>query len=115
MAHNARQGFAAMMKGESEVVMGWRNKRQSTAARVLPVDMTAELHRSKAAPGAAKPQRGGRAAATGMVVGGLAAAALALWYRFGRRRPSEPWGVHRRPPPARAPLPRDRSGWGQAG
>jgi uncharacterized protein len=111
----ARQGFAAMMKGQSEMVTGWRNKLQSTAARILPADMTAELHRSKAGPGTAKMQRGRYVTTTGVVVGGLAAAALATWYGLGRRRASAPWRVRHHPAPARLPLPHDRSGWGRAG
>jgi hypothetical protein len=102
------------MKGESEVVMGWRYKLQSTAARVLPADMTAELDRGKVGPSAAKVQRGGHVAAIGMIMGGLAAAALATWYGLGRRRPLAPWLVHRPAPPTHA-VPHDRSGWGRAG
>lgn len=111
----ARLGFAAMMKGEGEVVTGWRNRLQSAAARVLPADMTAELHRGKAGPGTAKTQRSGNMATTSVVVGGLAAAALATWYGLGRTRPISQWRAHHRLPRARAPLPHDRSGWGRTG
>jgi uncharacterized protein len=34
-------------------VTGWQNKLQSAIANILPADVTAELHRSKAAPGSA--------------------------------------------------------------
>ncbi len=95
--------------------MGWRNKLQSTATRVLPADMTAELHPGKVGTGAVKVQRGGHVAAIGMVLGGFAAAALATWYGLGRTRPTSQWRAHHQPTPARAPLPHDRSGWGRTG
>jgi short-subunit dehydrogenase len=50
----ARQGFDAMMQGEGDVVTGWHNKLQSAIASVLPAGWSAELHRSKAAPGTAE-------------------------------------------------------------
>jgi uncharacterized protein len=49
----ARIGFEAMMKGKGDVVTGWQNKLQSAIANILPADVTAELHRSEAAPGSA--------------------------------------------------------------
>jgi uncharacterized protein len=49
----ARIGFEAMMKGKGDVVTGWQNKLQLAIANILPADVTAELHRSKAAPGSA--------------------------------------------------------------
>jgi len=50
----AKAGFEAMMKGEGDVVTGWKNKVQSTIANVLPAGMLAEQHRKKAEPGTAK-------------------------------------------------------------
>ena len=50
----ARQGFDAMMRGEGDVVTGWHNKLQSAIANFLPAGWSAELHRSKAAPGTAR-------------------------------------------------------------
>lgn len=46
----AQKGFAAMMKGEGDVVTGWHNKLQSAIANFLPAGLTAELHRSMAEP-----------------------------------------------------------------
>ena len=46
----AQKGFAAMMKGEGDVVTGWHNKLQSAIANVLPAGLTAEMHRSMAEP-----------------------------------------------------------------
>jgi uncharacterized protein len=46
----ARQGFEAMMKGKGEVITGWQNKLQAAIAHLLPADISAELHRSKAEP-----------------------------------------------------------------
>jgi short-subunit dehydrogenase len=50
----AKTGFEAMMKGTGDVVTGWQNKLQSAIANVLPAGVTAEMHRSQAAPGTAK-------------------------------------------------------------
>jgi short-subunit dehydrogenase len=47
----ARAGFKAMMKGEAEVVTGWKNKIQTTVANVLPGSVLAEQHRKVAEPG----------------------------------------------------------------
>jgi len=49
----ARTGFAAMIKGEGDVVTGWHNKLQSAIANVTPASVLAELHRKKAEPGSA--------------------------------------------------------------
>jgi uncharacterized protein len=47
----AKVGFEAMMKGEGDVVTGWKNKVQATVANILPAGMLAEQHRRKAEPG----------------------------------------------------------------
>src|ERR687894_950357 len=47
----AKAGFDAMMKGEGDIVIGWRNKLQTTVANVTPASMLAEQHRKKAEPG----------------------------------------------------------------
>src|SRR4030095_8672817 len=44
----AREGFAAMMRGEGDVVTGWKNKVQSAMANVIPAGVLAEQHRKKA-------------------------------------------------------------------
>jgi uncharacterized protein len=50
----AKAGFEAMMKGDGDVVTGWRNKLQTTMANVMPSDMLAEQHRKIAEPGSAE-------------------------------------------------------------
>jgi short-subunit dehydrogenase len=47
----ARTGFDAMMRGEADVVAGWRNKLQATIANVTPAEVLAEQHRKMAEPG----------------------------------------------------------------
>jgi uncharacterized protein len=46
----ARQGFAAMMEGEGDVVTGWQNKLQSAIANITPAGVLAEMHRRMAQP-----------------------------------------------------------------
>ena len=50
----AEAGFEAMMKGEGDVVAGWKNKLQTALANVTPSDVLAEQHRKMAAPGTAE-------------------------------------------------------------
>ena len=47
----AKDGFAAMMRGDAEIVSGWKNKVQTTVANVTPNEMLAEQHRKLAEPG----------------------------------------------------------------
>ena len=49
----ARAGFAAMMKGEGDVVTGWSNKLKAAISHILPSSLLAEQHRREAAPGTA--------------------------------------------------------------
>jgi len=49
----ARVGYEAMMKGEGDVVSGFKNKVMTTVASVTPAGMLAEQHRKKAKPGSA--------------------------------------------------------------
>jgi len=49
----AKAGFAAMMKGDGDVVTGWKNKVISAAALFTPSETLAEQHRKKAEPGSA--------------------------------------------------------------
>lgn len=51
----AKTGFDAMMKGEGDVVSGWKNKLQTAIASVTPAGMLAEMHRGMAEPGTGKP------------------------------------------------------------
>jgi uncharacterized protein len=46
----AKIGFAAMLKGEADVVAGWKNKVQVAMSKVLPAQATAQLHRKLAEP-----------------------------------------------------------------
>jgi hypothetical protein len=46
-----------MMKGEGDVVSGWRNKRQSAIADVTPAGVLAEQHRKMAEPGSGRRKR----------------------------------------------------------
>jgi uncharacterized protein len=50
----ARTGFDAMMKGEGDVVSGFKNKVQSAIANVTPASVLAEQHRKMAEPGTAR-------------------------------------------------------------
>jgi len=50
----ARIGFAAMMRGDGDVVAGWKNKLQQAVANLTPSALLAEQHRKMAAPGTAK-------------------------------------------------------------
>src|SRR3954454_20116632 len=50
----AKTGFDAMMKGEGDVVSGWKNKLQTAIASVTPAGMLAEQHRKQAEPGTAQ-------------------------------------------------------------
>jgi short-subunit dehydrogenase len=47
----AKTGFHAMMKGEGDVVAGWKNKLQAAMAAVTPESVMAEQHRKMAEPG----------------------------------------------------------------
>jgi len=53
----ARLGFDAMMRGEGDVVSGWKNKIQSAVANITPAEMLAEQHRKMAEPGSAAKSR----------------------------------------------------------
>jgi short-subunit dehydrogenase len=50
----ARIGFDAMLKGEADVVAGWKNKLEVALTKVLPGEAVAEMHRKQAAPGTGK-------------------------------------------------------------
>ena len=50
----ARIGFQAMMKGESDVVAGMKNKLQVAMAGIMPKEALAEQHRKMAQPGSAE-------------------------------------------------------------
>ncbi len=50
----AEAGFQAMMRGDGDIVTGWRNKLQTTLANVTPAGVLAERHRNMAEPGSGK-------------------------------------------------------------
>lgn len=47
----AKTGFAAMLRGDGDVVYGLKNKVQSAIANVLPAAVTAQIHRGMSEPG----------------------------------------------------------------
>jgi short-subunit dehydrogenase len=47
----AKAGFEAMMRGDGDIVTGWKNKIQTTIANVTPSGVLAEQHRKLAEPG----------------------------------------------------------------
>ena len=47
----ARVGYDAMMRGDGDVVSGWKNKLQTTLATITPSGVLAEQHRKMAEPG----------------------------------------------------------------
>lgn len=49
----ARTGFDAMMRGDGDVVAGWKNKLQSAITNITPAGVLAEQHRKQAEPGSA--------------------------------------------------------------
>ncbi len=49
----AKTGFDAMLKGEGDVVAGFKNKLQAAVAAVTPQSILAEQHRKMAEPGSA--------------------------------------------------------------
>ncbi|MDQ4062080.1 MAG: SDR family NAD(P)-dependent oxidoreductase [Pseudomonadota bacterium] len=50
----AKTGFEAMMRGDGDVVSGWKNKLQTAIASVTPAGILAAQHRKQAEPGSAK-------------------------------------------------------------
>jgi short-subunit dehydrogenase len=53
----AKTGFDAMMRGDGDVVSGWRNKLRSAIANVTPSGVLAEQHRKTAEPGSAEHEQ----------------------------------------------------------
>ena len=47
----AKMGFEAMMKGEADVITGWKNKLQVAMAHVTPAGAVAKQHEKMAKPG----------------------------------------------------------------
>lgn len=54
----ARIGYEALMRGEAQVVAGWKNKLQTVMAGFTPSTLLAEQHRAQAAPGSGEKSSG---------------------------------------------------------
>jgi short-subunit dehydrogenase len=52
----AKDGFEAMMRGDGDVVSGWKNKLLTAAASVTPAGILAEQHRKMAEPGSGEKE-----------------------------------------------------------
>jgi uncharacterized protein len=50
----ARTGFEAMLRGDDQVVTGWKNKLQTAIASVMPAGLVAKHHGKIAEPGSAE-------------------------------------------------------------
>ena len=50
----AKVGFDALIKGDGDIVAGWKNKLQTVMANITPSGILAEQHAKMAAPGSAK-------------------------------------------------------------
>lgn len=50
----ARIGFRAMMRGDADVISGWKNKLRSAAVFLMPSLVLAEMHRRWSEPGSGK-------------------------------------------------------------
>ncbi|MGY2904743.1 short-subunit dehydrogenase [Bradyrhizobium sp. URHC0002] len=50
----AKTGFDAMMRGDGDIVTGFKNKVETAAASVTPAGLLARQHRRQAEPGSAK-------------------------------------------------------------
>ncbi|MDB5380033.1 MAG: oxidoreductase [Rubritepida sp.] len=50
----AQTGFDAMLRGDGDVVSGWKNKLQTMIASVTPSGVLAEMHRGMAEPGSGR-------------------------------------------------------------
>jgi short-subunit dehydrogenase len=89
-AYVARLGFKAMMRGDGDVVAGWKNKISTSIATVTPAGLLAEQHRKLAEPGYRKSDGSGLAVPA--MVGGAAALLGLVWMMSGpkaeRRAPA---------------------------
>ena len=54
----ARVGYDAMMRGDGDVVSGWKNRVQSASANLTPAGVLAEQHRRMAEPGSGREGKG---------------------------------------------------------
>ena len=72
----ARTGFDAMMRGDGDIVSGWKNKVTTALASVTPAGLLAEQHRKMAEPGSGRAQPADNSALM-LSLGAVAAACLA--------------------------------------
>ncbi len=86
----ARVGFEAMMRGDGDVVAGWKNKLKTSIATVTPAGLLAEQHRKLAEPGSSRSSGSGSAMLPFMI----GAAALTIGW-IGLRRVSGQEGYRR--------------------
>ncbi len=59
-AYVAQVGYDAMVRGDGDVVAGWKNKLQTAVASATPASVLTEQHRKMAEPGTAKTRTAGR-------------------------------------------------------
>jgi uncharacterized protein len=59
-AYVAQVGYDAMLRGDGDIVAGWKNKVQTAVASVTPAGVLAEQHRKMAEPGTARTRTAGR-------------------------------------------------------
>jgi short-subunit dehydrogenase len=50
----ARAGYEAMMRGDGDIVSGWKNKLQTAIANITPAGVLAEQHRRLTEPGSGR-------------------------------------------------------------
>ena len=89
----AKTGFDAMMRGDGDVVAGWKNKLKTSIATVTPAGLLAEQHRKLAQPGYFQ-NSGAGAALPAFAIG--AAALLAIGWLMARQGAAQ---AHRGPLP----------------
>ena len=53
-AEVARSGFEAMMRGDGDIVSGFKNRLQAAVAQIIPAGFLARQHRKYAEPGSAR-------------------------------------------------------------
>ena len=82
----AQVGYDAMMKGQTDVVYGLKNKIQSSIANVTPASVLAAQHRKQAEPGSGRQSEGMSSVSMGaFALGGAAVAMMALAMLAGGR------------------------------
>ncbi len=54
----AKTGFDAMLRGDGDIVGGWKNTLQTALASVTPSGLLAEQHRKMAEPGSGSKSQG---------------------------------------------------------